>query len=305
MAFTPAMIPYMVGGYAVDRMMGGSGMTGLALGTGVGGMGGFEGIAGSLGMSGVSALPSAVAENSLGGGAALLGGGAGIPASTAVASSTPISILGSATGNANNLYNIGMNGVTGSGSAVTGGIADLGSAVVPTSTIDANAIPLRDYTGLLDSSNQVIGPDMSFKQSFLNPEKTVVGEFGTAQTPEYVSKALTNDPTKYGLTNSMADTYSDGIRDVIRQGPDLGKNIPLSEADKVAETGGYEAPLHERMMSSMVDFAKENPLTIATLGLTALDSSGEQQPITSGSVGSIARTAYNPPRSQLVKIQRA
>jgi len=34
-----AMIPYMVGGYAVDRLMGGSGMTGLALGTGVGGFG--------------------------------------------------------------------------------------------------------------------------------------------------------------------------------------------------------------------------------------------------------------------------
>jgi hypothetical protein len=304
MAFTPAMIPYMVGGYAVDRMMGGNGMTGLALGTGVGGIGGFEGIASQLGMSGVSALPSATGANSLSAGAGLMGN-TGTAASTAVGGSTGLSLLGSATGNANNLYNVGMNGVTGSGSAVTGGIADLGSAVVPTSTIDANAIPLRDYTGLLDSSNQVIGPDMSFKQSFLNPEKTVVGQFGTAQTPDYVSKALTNDPTKYGLTNSMADTYSDGIRDVIRQGPDLGKNIPLSEADKVAETGGYEAPLHERMMSSMVDFAKENPLTIATLGLTALDSSGEQQPITSGSVGSIARTAYNPPRSQLVKIQRA
>ena len=28
-----AMVPYMAAGYAVDRMMGGSGMTGLALGT--------------------------------------------------------------------------------------------------------------------------------------------------------------------------------------------------------------------------------------------------------------------------------
>jgi len=146
---------------------------------------------------------------------------------------------------------------------------------------------------------------MSFKQSFLNPEKTVVGQFGTAQTPDYVSKALTNDPTKYGLTNSMADTYSDGIRDVIPQGPDLGKNIPLSEADKVAEKGGYEPPLYERAFDSVVNFAKDNPLAVASLGLTAFDDSGEQQPITSGSVGSIARTAYNPPRSQIVKIQRA
>jgi len=41
-----AMIPYMAAGYAVDRMMGGSGMTGLALGTGVGGFstGAFSGL---------------------------------------------------------------------------------------------------------------------------------------------------------------------------------------------------------------------------------------------------------------------
>ena len=34
-----AMVPYMAAGYAVDRLMGGSGMTGLALGAGVGGFG--------------------------------------------------------------------------------------------------------------------------------------------------------------------------------------------------------------------------------------------------------------------------
>lgn len=41
-----AMVPYMAAGYAVDRMMGGSGMTGLALGTGVGGFstGAFGGL---------------------------------------------------------------------------------------------------------------------------------------------------------------------------------------------------------------------------------------------------------------------
>ena len=34
-----AMIPYMAGGYAIDRMMGGRGTTGLALGTGLGALG--------------------------------------------------------------------------------------------------------------------------------------------------------------------------------------------------------------------------------------------------------------------------
>jgi len=283
MAFTPAMIPYMVGGYAVDRMMGGSGMTGLALGTGVGGMGGFGGIAESLGMSGISALPSATASNSLGGGAALLGGGAGIPASTAVASSTPISLLGSATGNANNLYNVGMGGVTGSGSAVTGGIADLGA--------------YNPYTGIQGATGE-IGANMSLVNN--------TGNFGTATTPDYVGTHLTSDITKQNLVESGLDTTR---RDIYNQAeqfrPRFGE-VTKSSAEEIAgRTGGYEAPLGERMMNSMVDFAKENPLAIASLGLTAFDSSGEQQPITSGSVGSIARATYNPPRSQIVKIQRA
>jgi len=44
-----AMIPYMAAGYAADRLMGGSGMTGLALGTGVGGFstGAFGGLFGA------------------------------------------------------------------------------------------------------------------------------------------------------------------------------------------------------------------------------------------------------------------
>lgn len=281
MAFTPAMIPYMVGGYAVDRMMGGSGMTGLALGTGVGGMGGFGGIAESLGMSGVSALPSATASNSLGGGAALLGGGAGIPASTAVASSTPVSLLGSATGNANNLYNVGMGGVTGSGSAVTGGIADL-----------------EAYTGIQGGTGE-IGADMSFtKKPYAN--------FGTAQTPNNVGAHLTSDVAKQNLVETGLDTSR---RDIYNQAeqfrPRFGE-VTKSSAEEIAgRTGGYEPPLYEKAFDSVVNFAKDNPLAVASLGLTAFDDSGEQQPITSGSVGSIARTAYNPPRSQIVKIQRA
>ena len=34
-----AMIPYMAGGYAIDRLMGGRGTTGLAMGTGIGALG--------------------------------------------------------------------------------------------------------------------------------------------------------------------------------------------------------------------------------------------------------------------------
>ena len=49
-----AMIPYMAAGYAVDRAMGGNGMTGLAIGTGVGGFG-TGSFAGALGSEAATA----------------------------------------------------------------------------------------------------------------------------------------------------------------------------------------------------------------------------------------------------------
>lgn len=67
-----AMIPYMAGGYAIDRLMGGRGTTGLALGTGLGalGTGTFaSALAPELtatelagGMQGVGSIPAASSE---------------------------------------------------------------------------------------------------------------------------------------------------------------------------------------------------------------------------------------------------
>jgi len=303
MAFTPAMIPYMVGGYAVDRMMGGSGMTGLALGTGVGGMGGFGGIAESLGMSGISALPSATASNSLGGGAALLGGGAGIPASTAVASSTPISLLGSATGNANNLYNVGMNGVTGSGSAVTGGIADLGTATIAEPNIMTGG---HFYDPIRNNLGETIGPDMSFKQTFQSPTSvgtSASGKLGVAD-PTYQATQFKSPYTSgFGQnTEGIADLGLNELDTTVFK-PDF-KSIPVTEPRDIAKAGGYQ---EETILDKMAKYAEDNPLQVAALGLTAFGpkSSGKTQPVSTGSVGSIARATYNPPRSQIVKVQRA
>lgn len=55
-----AMIPYMAGGYAIDRMMGGDGKVGLALGTGVGGFGTGT-FAGALGGEAATAGATAAA----------------------------------------------------------------------------------------------------------------------------------------------------------------------------------------------------------------------------------------------------
>ena len=48
-----AMVPYMAGGYAIDRMMGGDGKMGLALGTGAGAFG--TGAIGGSALSGATA----------------------------------------------------------------------------------------------------------------------------------------------------------------------------------------------------------------------------------------------------------
>ena len=67
-----AMIPYMAGGYAIDRLMGGRGTTGLALGTGIGALG--TGVFSSAlapeltaaemagGMQGVGSIPAATSQ---------------------------------------------------------------------------------------------------------------------------------------------------------------------------------------------------------------------------------------------------
>ena len=54
-----AMIPYMAGGYAIDRMMGGDGKMGLALGTGVGAFG--TGAIGGSALSGTTATTATTA----------------------------------------------------------------------------------------------------------------------------------------------------------------------------------------------------------------------------------------------------
>ena len=58
-----AMIPYMAGGYAIDRLMGGRGTTGLALGTGLGALGTGT-FAGALGSEAATAgMTNTVASN--------------------------------------------------------------------------------------------------------------------------------------------------------------------------------------------------------------------------------------------------
>jgi len=60
-----AMVPYMAAGYAADRMMGGNGMTGLALGTGVGAFGSGALGGSALGSTGAAAGASTAGSTSM------------------------------------------------------------------------------------------------------------------------------------------------------------------------------------------------------------------------------------------------
>ena len=141
-----AMIPYMAAGYAADRLMGGNGMTGLALGTGVGAVGGFGALGSALGGA------SATGANTLGAGAGLMGGtgttaiggsalglGSSIPATAGGYSS----LLGGET--MLQPYNIGMGGVE----STLGAYDSIAAASPQFGAVQGNAFGLYpDYTAI-------------------------------------------------------------------------------------------------------------------------------------------------------------
>ena len=99
------MIPYMAAGYVADRAMGGNGMTGLAVGTGVGGFG-TGAFAGALGTAGgtaatagsTSMMSTLAAESALAGAGAGVGAGANMGASSIanpMAGASPVAQFGS------------------------------------------------------------------------------------------------------------------------------------------------------------------------------------------------------------------
>lgn len=90
-----AMIPYMAAGYVADRAMGGNGMTGLAVGTGIGGFGTGT-FAGQLGSEAATATaPSLFTTPAIEGGSGLgVLGGAGMYEGAALGSVNPLTTGG-------------------------------------------------------------------------------------------------------------------------------------------------------------------------------------------------------------------
>lgn len=92
-----AMIPYMAAGYAVDRAMGGNGLTGLGIGTGVGGFGtgAFSGAlgTGAAGTTGAAGSTSMMMHPTLTSGVGTgVGTGIGGAGMTSIGANTPMGL---------------------------------------------------------------------------------------------------------------------------------------------------------------------------------------------------------------------
>ena len=275
------------GGYIIDRQMGGNGLKGAMLGgsLGYGSMGaGSETAAAEGAGKGVTGMESATSANSLNGGANLLGG-TSTAVGTGATTGATTGILGSST-NAIPSYDIGMEGVQ----------ANIGGFTSPEYS---SQLVTNSYTPITNSAGEVIAPSMSSTQTFADPNLGIDTSnaikdplTGQAVAPQYNSIPQVEEAPLY--TGAVNPNFAD---------------IQKSSPTEIAEAqGGFEGdkPLYEKAFDSMVGFAEKNPIALATLGMTALGgfSNPNPQQVTQ-SAGQIARQAYQPSQSQILKVRRA
>jgi hypothetical protein len=211
-----------------------------------------------------------------------LASGVGSGATSGVANA-----FGSTTGNAIPNYDMGMQGVT----ANYGGF----TAPMDTSQILASKIqPIRNSAG------EIIGPDMSRTQQFIDTTPSPVdAKFGTVDpnTLDYTQGQRVQD--KFG--------YSDGVANKanLEIGPDMSQ-VTKPDVRDLSKAGGYEKPLYERAYDSIIGAVKKDPL--GTLGTGALVATSlnprRPTPQVSGGGGSI--TKGTPPQDvgQILKVRR-
>lgn len=88
----------------------------------------------------------------------------------------------------------------------------------------------------------------------------------TIATPKFINPALTTDPSKLAQAQPTAgQTFTDGVADQFRPRFDE----PIRVAEQATKTGGYEQPLFTRAYEGLTNYAKQNPLVAAQLGLAA------------------------------------
>lgn len=159
-----AMIPYMAGGYAIDRMMGGRGTTGLALGTGLG----------VLGTSSfASGLSPELTATELAGG---IQGVGSIPAAT-----SQVGILGTSPANMITSNSLGA----------------LNTATTPTSLLNSSTLAEATATpSLFEIGKRNLGEGIANVQDFISPATDFINE-------GYENMSL-NDKISMGMLGGQA-----------------------------------------------------------------------------------------------------
>lgn len=183
-------------------------------------------------------------------------------------------------------------------SAVTNGVTSAGTA------FGANQAPLAGMTGI--SPEQVA--TTALDTTYAGPVSSTVGDIHTGlgispdsivsskniPISQYTSGIHTQDPTQLARASKevSGQTFTDGVADQIM--PRFSEPIRVTE--QASKTGGYEKPLYERAYESVINYAQQNPLQLAGLGLVASGGIKPKQPQISGaSVGSI--TKGTPPQT--------
>jgi len=200
---------------------------------------------------------------------------------------TTSSLLGSTTGNAIPAYDMGMQGVN----------ANIGGF---TSSVDPSQVLANEITPIRNSAGEIIGPDMSARQTFIDTTPSATNaNFGNVDpnTLDYTQGQRVQD--KFG--------YSDGVANKanLEIGPDMSA-VTKPDVRDLSKAGGYEKPLYEKAYESVINYAKKNPLEVGGLALVAsggIKPRTPQQPVT-GSGGSITKGTPPQQAGQILKVRR-
>jgi|DEB0MinimDraft_10_1074344.scaffolds.fasta_scaffold17463_2 hypothetical protein len=282
------IIPAAIGAFT-SAAMGKNPIQGAVLGGATGGLlGGMEGSLFNLGSNAATTAGAGAATSAgtaFGASQAPTALASGVGSGTASGGAT--SLLGSTTGNAIPAYDMGMQGVN----------ANIGGFTAP---VQSSQVLANEITPIRNSAGEIIGPDMSARQTFIDTTPSATNaNFGTVDpnTLDYTQGQRVQD--KFG--------YSDGVANKanLEIGPDMSQ-VTKPEARDLSKAGGYEKPLYERAYDSIIGAVKKDPLgTLGTGALvaTSLNPKRPQPPIT-GSGGSI--TKGTPPQDvgQILKVRR-
>jgi len=189
------------------------------------------------------------------------------------------SLLGSTTGNAIPAYDMGMQGVN----------ANIGGFTAP---VQSSQVLANEITPIRNSAGEIIGPDMSARQTFIDTTPSATNaNFGTVDpnTLDYTQGQRVQD--KFGYADGVANKAN------LEIGPDMSA-VTKPEARDLSKAGGYEKPLYERAYDSIIGAVKKDPLGTLGTGALIASSLNPRRPtpqVSGGSVGSI--TKGTPPQT--------